>query len=179
MSRIGQKPIEIPAGVTVTVANGVVTVKGKLGELRLDLPKIISAEVVDGKQVKVSRPGDSRQEKSFHGLTRTLIANMLVGVAQGYSKALEIEGVGYKASIQGPNLMLSLGFATPVTYAIPAGIKVTEEGGTKLVVSGSDKQKVGDAAARIRGFYPVEPYKGKGIRYKDEHVRRKEGKTVA
>jgi len=179
MSRIGQKPIEIPAGVTVMVAGGVVTVKGKLGELRLDLPKIITAEVVDGKQVKVTRLGDTRQDKSFHGLIRTLIANMLIGVTQGYSKALEIEGVGYKAAIQSANLMLSLGFASPVVYPIPAGIKVTEEGGTKLVVSGSDKQKVGDVAARIRGFYPVEPYKGKGIRYKDEHVRRKEGKTVA
>jgi large subunit ribosomal protein L6 len=178
MSRIGQKPVDIIAGVTVTVDDRVVKVKGKEGELSRQLPPMIEASVADGK-VTVTRIGDTREARSYHGMARTLISNMISGVAKGYSREMEIQGVGFKAVLKGQKLALSLGFASPVDYAIPAGVKVTEEGGVKLVVRGPDKQLVGDTAARIRSFFPAEPYKGKGIRYKDERVRRKVGKTVA
>mgnify|MGYP000511424553 CR=1 FL=1 len=179
MSRVGAKPVDIPAGVTVTTEPDAVVVKGRLGELRLPLPAPIEVQVADG-QVRVVRRDDSHHSKSCHGLVRNLIANMIVGVTQGYKKELEIQGVGYKAALQGRKLVLSLGFASPVTYEIPEGVKVTEEeGGVRLVVSGIDKQLVGDVAARIKAFFPAEPYKGKGIRLKGEYVRRKVGKTVA
>lgn len=178
MSRIGKTPVEIKAGVTVTINGNVVAVKGKLGELSYTLPEGITAEVKEN-QVIVTRASDNRQHKSFHGLARTLINNMIVGVTDGYKKTLDIEGVGFKAVIAGSTLSLSLGFASPKDYSIPAGVMVTEQGGVKIIVEGIDKQLVGRVAADIRSYYPAEPYKGKGIRYTDEKIRRKEGKTVA
>ena len=178
MSRVGQNPIKIPEGVTVSMDNKCVTVKGKLGELYQDIPEPITVSVSDG-TVTVGRKDDLAQTKSFHGLIRNLISNMVDGVSKGFSKDLEIQGVGFKASVEGQNLLISLGFSSPVKYTAPKGVKVTVEGGISLVVSGADKQAVGDVAARIRSFFPAEPYKGKGIRYKGERVRRKVGKTVA
>jgi len=178
MSRIGKQPVKIPAGVTVAANGGSVVVKGKLGELSRTLPDGVTA-VVEGGEVRVSRADDSREQKSFHGLSRTLVKNMIEGVVAGYKKELSIEGTGFKAQVQGQKLVLWLGFASPKEYGIPAGITVTEKQGVQLTVTGIDKQLVGEAAARIRGFYPAEPYKGKGIKYVGEVVRRKQGKTVA
>jgi large subunit ribosomal protein L6 len=178
MSRIGKQPVRIPDGVTVAAAGRRVTVKGPLGELVRELPAGITAAVAEG-AVRVARTDDSRVQRSLHGLSRTLVANMVEGVTRGYRKELTIEGTGFKAQVQGAKLALSLGFASPKAYAIPAGIRVTEKQGVQLLVEGIDKERVGEAAARIRGFYPAEPYKGKGIRYVGEQVRRKQGKTVA
>jgi large subunit ribosomal protein L6 len=178
MSRVGEKPIEIPGGVTVSLEGGQVLAKGPLGEGRLDLPEGLAVAIKDG-EVALSRERETREIRSRHGLIRTLIANMVEGVSKGYSKALEIEGVGFRAAVQGRKVSLALGFAKPVELTMPEGIEVKEEGGTKVSVSGTDKQKVGDFAARIRGFFPAEPYKGKGIRYAGEQVKRKVGKTVA
>ena len=178
MSRIGQKPIDIPSGVTVDVAGQVVTVKGSLGELKREVSEVIKVEVAEN-TVVVTRANDARQSRSFHGLFRSLIANMIEGVSKGYTKELEINGVGFKAAVQGQKVVLALGFASPIEYEAPEGVKVVEENGVKVTVSGIDKQQVGDTAARIRSFFKAEPYKGKGIKYKDEHVRRKVGKAVA
>ncbi len=178
MSRIGKQPVVVPPGVTVTVDAGVVSVSGKLGALSYTLPRGIAVEV-SGDRLLVTRSGDARLVRAFHGLARTLIHNMAVGVSTGYSKALEIEGVGFKAAVSGQKVSLSLGFASPKEYQVPEGVKVAEQGGTKLSVSGIDKQMVGRVAAEIRSYYPAEPYKGKGIRYAGEQIRRKEGKTVA
>ena len=167
MSRIGKEPVVLPAGVTATVDGQKVTVKGKLGELSYVMHSGITAEVKDGK-VLVSC-ADDKLLGNFHGLARALINNNAKGVAEGYMKKLTIEGTGFKAALQGTTLSLSLGFASPKIYAVPAGI----------TVSGIDKDKVGEAAARIRSFYPAEPYKGKGIKYEGEHIRRKQGKKVA
>lgn len=170
--------MEIPAGVTVSVAGSKVSAKGKLGELSIQLPSGTGA-VVEGSVVKISRSGDEWEQRSVHGLARTLVDNLLIGVSKGYLKELEIQGVGFKAAVQGRNLVISLGFSHPVEYLIPEGIKIAVDAGTKLVVSGADKQGVGNAAARIRGYFKAEPYKGKGLRYKGEYVRQKVGKTVA
>lgn len=178
MSRVGKSPVPVASGVTVTVKGSLVTAKGSLGELSLTLPETISAEV-DGGVVKVSSGEDTRRSSSLHGLARNLIANMILGVSKGYTKVLLIEGVGFKATLQGKALSLSLGFASPVVFAVPAGITVKDEAGTKLTITGMDKQLVGDTAARIRSYFPAEPYKGKGIRFEGEHVKRKVGKTVA
>lgn len=178
MSRIGQKAIEIPKGVTVAVAGQTVTVKGPLGELCRTVMDGIRVSVKDGK-VHVARDGDSWERASGHGLTRTLISNMIEGVSRGFSKELEVQGVGFKAELRGQTLFLSLGFSKAQEFAIPAGIQVTVEQGTVIKIAGPDKALVGDVAARIRAFYRAEPYKGKGIRYRGEHVRRKVGKTVA
>lgn len=178
MSRLGKNPVAISKGVTVTVAGGTVSVQGPLGDATLSLPAKTQASV-DGAQVLVSRTGDTREARSMHGLARNLIANMIEGVSKGYSKVLQIEGVGFKASVQGKKLSLSLGFASPVLFDIPAGVKILDEAGVKLTISGVDKQQIGDTAARIRSYFPAEPYKGKGIRYAGEHVKRKVGKTVA
>lgn len=178
MSRVGIKPVEIPQGVTLKINGATVHAKGPVGELNLTLPPTITAEVAEGK-VLVGRADELRSSKALHGLSRTLIANMIQGVSKGYKKELEIQGVGFKASVQKGKLVLSLGFASPKEYAIPAGLKITEEEGVRLAVSGADKQLVGDVTARIRSFFPAEPYKGKGIRLKGEYVRRKVGKTVA
>jgi len=177
MSRIGKEPVTIVDGVTCTVAGQKVTVKGKLGELSYEMHDGISAKVEDGKVV-VTRRDDSF--KALHGLSRALINNMVIGVSAGYTKKLAIEGTGFKAALQGKNLSLSLGFASPKIYAIPEGITVTvENDGLQVTVSGCEKALVGEAAARIRSFYPAEPYKGKGIKYVGEHIRRKQGKKVA
>lgn len=179
MSRIGKNPIAIPEGVTVTVDGSTVSVKGKLGELNRDLVKGIGVQVDDNKVI-VSRADDSRKQRSCHGLSRSLIFNMIEGVSKGYRKDLTIEGTGFKAVSNGKFLSLHLGFASPKDYLIPEGVKVTVDGnGVKLAVEGTSKELVGQAAARIRSYYPAEPYKGKGIKYAGEVIRRKQGKTVA
>ncbi len=178
MSRIGKEPVAIPAGVTVAVDGQKVTVKGKLGELSYVMHDGITAEV-QGDKVVVSC-ADDRQFGNFHGLARALINNNVKGVSEGYVKKLQIEGTGFKAVLQGTTLSLSLGFASPKLFPIPEGLKITvENDGLVVVVSGIEKDKVGEAAARIRSFYPAEPYKGKGIKYEGERIRRKQGKKVA
>jgi large subunit ribosomal protein L6 len=177
MSRIGNKAVEIPAGVAVQVDGQRVTVKGSQGELSLILPAPILAKVKDGR-VEVTRTDDEKQSKGLHGLNRSLIANMVEGVSKGFSKELELQGVGFRAAVQGTKITLSLGYSSPIEYTAPSGIRLAVKEST-IVVSGPDKKRVGDVAARIRRFYPPEPYKGKGVRYKGEYVRRKVGKTVA
>ena len=178
MSRIGKEPVVIPAGVTATVDGQKVTVKGKLGELSYVMHSGITAEVKDGKIVVSC--ADDKQLGNFHGLARALINNNVKGVAEGYTKKPTIEGTGFKAALQGTTLSLSLGFASPKIFVVPEGLKVTvENDGLLVTVSGIDKDKVGEAAARIRSFYPAEPYKGKGIKYEGERIRRKQGKKVA
>ena len=177
MSRIGRMPIAVPAGVTVEVAeNNKVTVKGPKGTLERVLPAEMTIEV-EGAEVKVSRPNDLKRMKSLHGLTRTLINNMGVGVSQGYEKTLEINGVGYRAQKQGKTLVLSLGYSHPVEMTDPEGIEVVCDGQNKMIIKGIDKEKVGQYAAEIRSKRGPEPYKGKGIKYSDEVIRRKVGKA--
>ncbi|MCI2957821.1 50S ribosomal protein L6 [Agromyces atrinae] len=176
MSRIGRLPIDIPAGVTVSVDGQQVSVKGPKGELSLTISAPITAKL-DENQVLVSRPDDERNSRSLHGLTRTLIANQIVGVTQGYTKALEIVGTGYRVAQKGNGVEFALGFSHPVIVEAPAGITLTVEGNNKLTVSGIDKQAVGETAANIRKIKKPEPYKGKGIRYAGEVVRRKAGKA--
>ncbi|HIS46721.1 MAG TPA: 50S ribosomal protein L6 [Candidatus Scybalocola faecigallinarum] len=177
MSRIGRMPIAIPAGVTVDIAeNNKVTVKGPKGTLERVLPAEMDIKIEDG-HVVVTRPNDLKKMKSLHGLTRTLINNMVVGVTEGYKKDLEINGVGYRAQKQGNKLILSLGYSHPVEMVDPEGVTTTLDGQTKITVSGIDKEKVGQYAAEIRDKRRPEPYKGKGIKYADEVIRRKVGKT--
>jgi large subunit ribosomal protein L6 len=171
-------PVIVPTGVTVTANGGNVAVKGPLGQLVRDLPSGITAQVSAGK-ILVARTDDSRGQKSCHGLSRTLVVNMIEGVTKGYKKELTIEGTGFKAQVQGQKLSLWLGFASPKEFPIPAGLKITEKQGVQLAIEGINKELVGDTAARIRGFFPAEPYKGKGIKYVGEQIRRKQGKTVA
>ena len=173
MSRIGRMPIAIPAGITVEVAeNNKVTVKGPKGTLERVLPSEMSIKV-EGAEVVVSRPNDLKKMKSLHGLTRTLINNMVIGVANGYEKVLEVNGVGYRAQKQGKTLVLSLGYSHPVEMVDPEGIEAVVEGQNKIIVKGIDKEKVGQYAAEIRSKRGPEPYKGKGIKYADETIRRK------
>ncbi len=177
MSRIGRMPIAIPAGVTVDIAeNNKVTVKGPKGTLERVLPSEMKI-VKDGDVVTVSRPNDLKRMKSLHGLTRTLINNMVVGVTDGYQKVLEINGVGYRAVKQGKKLVLSLGYSHPVEMEEPEGLEIVVEDQNKIIVKGIDKEKVGQYAAEIREKRAPEPYKGKGIKYADEVIRRKVGKT--
>ena len=180
MSRIGKEPIKVAQGATVAVQGGVVTVKGPKGELSYELPAGISCEVKDG-VARFSRASDDRQTKAFHGLARALVANMVAGVTKGYAKALDIEGVGFKFEMKGKDtLALSIGYAAPKLYKVPAGVTVAVgNAGLHVDVTGIDKELVGRVAADIRAFKPAEPYKGKGIRYTGEKIRRKEGKTVA
>jgi large subunit ribosomal protein L6 len=179
MSRVGQQPIEIPGGVDVKAEPGRVTARGPQGELVLDLPAGIALAVADGK-AQVTRESEDRQTRSLHGTVRSLVANMVEGVSKGFKRELEITGVGFRAAVEGQKLTLNVGFSSPVVYAAPEGVKLAvENNGTLVVVSGTDKQQVGLAAARIRGFCPAEPYKGKGVQYRGERIRRKEGKTVA
>lgn len=177
MSRIGRLPIAVPAGVTVDIAaNNEVTVKGPKGTLVKSLP--VEMEIKkDGEEVIVTRPNDLKKMKSLHGLTRTLINNMVVGVSAGYQKVLEVNGVGYRAAKAGKKLTLSLGYSHPVEMEDPEGVETTLEGQNKITVSGIDKEKVGQYAAEIRDKRRPEPYKGKGIKYADEVIRRKVGKT--
>ena len=178
MSRIGKQPVALPAGITARVADGTVVLKGPKGELSLKLPAAVSVAVA-GNALEVARTGDDKQSRADHGTTRALLQNMVVGVKDGYSRALEIQGVGFKASIAGNKLTMNVGYSHPVEYIVPDGIAVAVTDGTQIKVSGIDKQLVGQVSARIRAFRPPEPYKGKGVRYKDERVRRKAGKTVA
>ena len=179
MSRIGKMPIAIPDGVNVEIAeNNKVTVKGPKGTLERTLPAEMKIEVKDG-QVLVERPNDLKRSRSLHGLTRTLLNNMVVGVSQGYEKVLEINGVGYRASKSGNVLTLQLGYSHPVEMTDPEGVESVCETQTKIIIKGIDKEKVGQYAANIREKRPPEPYKGKGIKYADEHIRRKVGKTGA
>ena len=177
MSRIGRMPIAIPAGVTVDIAeNNKVTITGPKGTLERVLPAEMEIKK-DGEEIIVSRPNDLKKMKSLHGLTRTLINNMVVGVTEGYQKVLEINGVGYRGQKQGNKLILSLGYSHPVEMEDPEGLTVEVPNQTELIVKGIDKQLVGNYAAKIRDWRKPEPYKGKGIRYAGEVVRRKEGKT--
>ena len=177
MSRIGRKPIELPAGVSVSISPGRVMVNGPLGELSQSVPQRITVEQGDGELV-VTRPTDRGEDRALHGLTRTLVANMVEGVTRGFEKRLEIQGVGYRAQLKGKNLELALGYSHPVSIEAPEGIEFEVPQPTEVVVRGIDKQLVGQVAADIRKRRPPEPYKGKGIRYRDEHVMRKVGKRA-
>ena len=178
MSRIGNKPITIPAGVTLTIDGAKVTVKGPKGELAREVSSAMNLKLEDG-ILTVARPSDQKNHKSLHGLTRTLIANMVIGVTDGYSKNLEIEGVGYRAAKAGNAVNLTLGFSHPVVVDAPEGINIEVPQPNRIVVSGIDKEQVGAIAAQIRFYRPPEPYKGKGIRYEGERVVRKVGKAGA
>jgi large subunit ribosomal protein L6 len=180
MSRIGKKPVPLASGVKVTVQDHLVKVDGPKGKLELQVHPLITVKLDDAKkELVVTRPDDERQSKALHGLTRALLNNMVIGVSQGYKKTLEIQGVGYKVEMKGKNLVLSVGFANPVTVPIPGDVNVQLEGPTKIHVSGSDKQAVGEFAAQVRKLRKPEPYKGKGIRYEGEAVKIKPGKAFA
>jgi large subunit ribosomal protein L6 len=178
MSRIGKQPIDLPGGVKVSIANRLVTVEGPKGKLTFTHHENI-AVAADGKQITVTRPNDDRQNRALHGLTRALVNNMVVGVTKGYEKKLKIEGVGFQAAAKGKGVELTVGFANRITHEPPAGVTVAVPDPTTIVVSGTDKQVVGQFAAEIRASRKPEPYKGKGIRYEGEVVRRKEGKSFA
>ncbi len=178
MSRIGKLPVKVPAGATVTLSGNLATVKGAKGESTLRIPDQITV-AVNGDQVVVGRKDETKESRALHGTIRNTLNNMILGVQTGYVKDLEIQGVGYKAQMQGKILVLSLGFSHDIKYEIPDGIKVEVAGATDVKVSGHEKALVGLVASRIRAFAPAEPYKGKGVRYKGEQVRRKEGKAVA
>jgi large subunit ribosomal protein L6 len=178
MSRIGKKSIELPPKVTVNIApDGAVRVEGPKGKLEWTLPRQIKG-VVDGKHLTFERSSEDRKVRALHGLSRALVNNMVQGVVQGFAKDLEIQGVGFKAQLKGKTLVLNLGFSHDIEFPVPDGIKITVAENTKVRVEGIDRQLVGQVAADIRAYYPPEPYKGKGVRYSGEQVRRKEGKTV-
>jgi len=176
MSRIGRMPIDVPSGVTVTIDGQDVAVKGPKGELSLTVASPIEVALEEG-QVLVTRPDDERASRSLHGLTRTLIANQIIGVTEGYAKSLEVVGTGYRVQSKGSGVEFALGFSHPITVEPPAGISFEVEGNNKLTVKGIDKQAVGEVAANIRKLRKPEPYKGKGVRYSGEVVRRKAGKS--
>ncbi|TAN38905.1 MAG: 50S ribosomal protein L6 [Verrucomicrobia bacterium] len=178
MSRLGKKPVLLPAGVTANVQGAKVSIKGPKGEVALAVKPPITVTAEQG-QLLVARADDGKVAKSMHGTIRSLLAGMVVGVTQGYAKDLEIQGVGFRAALQGKKLTMSLGFSHPIEFEVPEGITVKVAENTQINVSGVNKQQVGEVAAHLRSFYPAEPYKGKGVRYKGEHVRRKAGKTVA
>ena len=176
MSRIGRKPVVVPAGVEVIVNGNVVTVKGPKGQLEQEISKNLTVEVKEG-EVVVTRPTDNREDRSQHGLARTLINNMIVGVTQGFEKKMQLVGVGYKAEKKGNTLVMNLGYSHPVEMVDPEGITTEVPNATEVIVKGADKALVGNYAANIRAWRKPEPYKGKGIKYVDEVIRRKEGKT--
>ena len=177
MSRIGKAPIAVPGGVTVTIADGnIVTVKGPKGELKRSVPGAMALKQ-ENNEITVTRPSDEPGHKSLHGLTRTLIANMVEGVTKGFTKNLELVGVGYKAEVRPYGLQLALGFSHPIEYKAPVGIKLSAPVPTQILVEGSNKEVVGQVAAEIRSLRPPEPYKGKGVKYAGEQVRRKAGKA--
>jgi len=176
MSRIGKKLVTVPKGVVVTAKNELLTVKGPKGELTQDYSPLVSFDIRDG-EIQVDRANDSKPAKSFHGLYRNLLNNMIIGVSVGFKKTLEINGVGYRAEPKGDSVIFSLGYSTLIEYVVPADVKVECVKNTVVEVSGIDKAKVGQAAAEIRSLRPPEPYKGKGIKYSDEHIQRKVGKT--
>lgn len=176
MSRIGKIPIDIPKGVKINVTKGLVSVEGPKGTLTQDIRPEVTVDV-SGDQAVVNRRDDSKAAKSFHGLYRKLISNMVIGVSQGFTKTLEINGVGYRVEMQGQNLLFSLGFSNPIEFPLEEGLTAKIEGNNKLTISGIDKQRVGHISAEIRSLRPPEPYKGKGVRYENEYVRRKVGKA--
>jgi len=177
MSRIGMMPVEIPKGVDVSLDGRALSVKGPKGELSLDVHPDLSVKLEDG-AVTVERPTDQARHKALHGLVRSLVDNMITGVSRGFSKTLEIQGVGYRADVKGRGITLQVGFSKPIEYEAPEGVTLECPNQTTIVVSGADKGRVGQTAAEIRAFRPPEPYKGKGIRYQGEQVRRKAGKTA-
>jgi len=177
MSRIGKQPVVVPPKVKVEIKGQKVFVEGPKGKLDFELPSRTSAKL-EGANLLVSRNGDDAEAKALHGLSRALVNNMVKGVSDGFVKKLEIQGVGFKAAVQGGKVNLALGYSHPINYPIPDQIKVTVEENTKLTIEGPNKQLVGQVAAEIRSYYPPEPYKGKGVRYENEKVIRKEGKTV-
>ncbi len=177
MSRVGSKTIEVPDKVKVAIADNHVTVEGPKGKLEMDMPGRTSVAQEEN-ILSVARDGDDREAKAMHGLGRSLLNNMVVGVSEGFVKKLEINGVGFKALVSGNTVTMNLGYSHPIKYDLPDQVTVSVDKDTRVTIEGPDKQKVGLVAAELRGFYPVEPYKGKGVRYADEHVRRKEGKTV-
>ncbi len=176
MSRVGKLPITIPKGVNVALENLVITVKGPKGSLTRSLPDVLNVEISD-KTIEFKRKDDSNQTRSTHGLVRALVSNMVHGVSEGFSKGLEIQGTGYRAEVQGNNLNLSLGYSHPIQFPLPDGIKAVVERANLVRLEGIDNEVLGETAARIRALRPVEPYKGKGVRYVGEHVHRKVGKT--
>lgn len=178
MSRIGRLPIRIPSNVQLSIRNGLVEVQGPRGKLALEVHPTIRVGVEEGKLL-CQRPTDQKSHRALHGLTRALIANMIQGVTEGFHKKLELSGVGYRAQVQGQVLTLSLGYTNPVVYVLPPDVKATVEHQTLITVSGIDKQRVGAVAAKIRSLRPPEPYKGKGVKYADERIRRKAGKAGA
>jgi large subunit ribosomal protein L6 len=175
MSRVGKVPVQVPSGVTIEVANDVLKAKGKLGELTAPISSEVSVSVEDN-VITVTPKDNSKKARSLWGTTRALVSNAVKGVSEGFTVDLEITGVGYRASVEGKNLVLALGFSHPVNYPIPEGVTVKCERPTAISISGSDKQKIGQMAAEVRGFRPPEPFKGKGVRYADEQILRKEGK---
>jgi large subunit ribosomal protein L6 len=177
MSRIGKQPIAIPAQVKVDVKGSRIFVEGPKGKLDMDVPRRTSIKVESGNAV-VSRDGDDAEAKALHGLGRALLYNLVKGVSEGYSKRLEINGVGFKAAVAGKVVTMNLGYSHPINYTIPDQVKVTVEENTKILIEGPSKQMVGQVAAELRSYYPPEPYKGKGVKYSDERIERKEGKTV-
>lgn len=177
MSRIGKKIIDIPKGVNVSAEGQTVKVKGPKGELHQKIHSNISVEIKDN-EITVTRPNDSKENKSLHGLTRALIQNMVTGVNSSYKKTLDIVGVGYRAELKGKNLLINIGYSHPIFFAPPETITLETPTQTQIIISGVDKQLVGQVAAKIRSFRQPEPYKGKGIKYADEHIRRKAGKTA-
>ena len=178
MSRVGKQPIAVPDGVQVSVVQNHIQIKGPKGQLEWDFHPEMQVTLDKG-QIMVGRPDDQKLHRALHGLTRTLVCNMVTGVTQGFTKALEIVGVGYRANVEGHNLGLQLGFSHPVRFPIPQGIQIEVEKQTKIYVKGIDKQQVGQIAANIRALRPPEPYKGKGIKYADETIKRKAGKSGA
>jgi large subunit ribosomal protein L6 len=178
MSRIGRLPVPVPSGVDVKLDNGVFRAKGKLGELAVNVPRDIGVEI-SGNEVNVTRPTDQKNHRSLHGLTRTLINSAVVGVSEGFQKNLEIVGVGYRAELKGKSLVMHLGYSHPHTVEAPEGITFEVPEPTKVSIKGPDKQAVGQVAANIRSLRPPEPYKGKGVKYAGEHIRRKAGKAAA
>ncbi len=176
MSRIGLKPIAVPAGVDFSIDGNTVTVKGPNGSLTMDKHPNIGVSV-EGSIIKISRPDDDKENRALHGLTRSLIANMVEGVTNGFKKVLEVNGVGYRVQLQGSDLVMNLGYSHQVVMTPPEGIKIECPSATQIIISGADKQAVGQFAAKVREKRPPEPYKGKGIKYAEEHIRRKEGKA--
>jgi large subunit ribosomal protein L6 len=177
MSRVGKNPVPIPTGVKFDRSNGVITVEGPKGKLTQKIEDVITTEVVENKIV-FNRPSDSKPHRARHGLYRSLVANMVTGVTEGFTRNLEIEGVGYRVEKTGKGITLSLGFSHPIVFFPPEGVEIKVEPGNKISVSGIDKQLVGQVAAKIRSLRPPEPYKGKGVRYEGEYIRRKAGKTA-
>jgi len=178
MSRIGKKPVVIPAGVQATLEKDTLKLKGAKGELSYTVPPDVTVSIDSG-EITVSAANSEPFARAMHGTVRSLISNLINGVSVGYTRELEIQGVGFKANVQGQKLNLALGYSHPIDFIVPQGITVKVNENTNIVVSGADKQMVGQVSAQIRSYYPAEPYKGKGVRYKGEHVRRKAGKAVA